>query len=92
MIPEFQGLTPGYVKPSPVAWFASHHHTANGANEPYAYSYLFAYSLDVPANAKTLTLPENDKIRVLAVTVADESSQIRPARPLYDTVERPEGW
>ena len=32
---------------------------------------LFAYPLDVPAGAKTLTLPNNDKIRVLAISVAD---------------------
>ena len=85
---EFAGLTPGFIKRAPVAWFASHHHTAEGANKIYAYSYLFAYALDVPANAKTLTLPNNDKIRILAVTVTDEGSQVRPAQPLYDTLER----
>ena len=87
---EYKGLTPGFIKRSPVAWFASHRHTADGANEPYAYSYLFAYFFDVPANAKTLTLPDNDKIRILAVTVADESGQVRPAQALYDTLERAE--
>jgi alpha-mannosidase len=88
---EFAGtIRPGFIKPADVAWFASHRHTAEGANEPYAYSYLFAYAIDVPANAKTLTLPNNDKIRILAVTVADESGQVRPAQPLYDTLERAE--
>ena len=87
---EYKGLTPGFIKRSPVAWFASHRHTADGANEPYAYSYLFAYSFDVPGNAKTLALPDNDKIRILAVTVADESGQVRPAQALYDTLERAE--
>jgi len=90
MTPEYAGLQPGFIKRPPVAWFASHRHTADGANEPYAYSYLFAYSTDVPANAKTLTLPDNDKIRILAVTVANESGQVRPAQPLYDTLERAE--
>jgi len=68
---EFTGvINPGFIKPADVAWFASHHHTADGANEPYAYSYLFAYPIDLPANARTLTLPDNDKIRVLAITAA----------------------
>jgi alpha-mannosidase len=88
---EFTGLTPGFVKPAPVAWFASHRHTPDGANEIYAYSYLFAYAIDVPANAKTLTLPDNDKIRVLAVTVSNEDAAVRPAQPLFDTLERA-GW
>jgi alpha-mannosidase len=88
---EYTGLKPGFIKQAPVAWFASHRHTASGENEPYAYSYLFAYSLDVPAGAKTLVLPVNDKIRVLAVSVARENGRVDPAQPLYDTLERPPG-
>jgi alpha-mannosidase len=90
---EYTGLTPGFIKRAPVAWFASHHHTAEGENEPYSYSYLFAYSMDIPANATTLTLPGNDKIRILAITAAEESAEVRPAQPLYDTlgeIGRPE--
>ena len=81
-------ITPGFIKRAPVAWFASHRHGADGANEPYAYSYLFAYTIDLPAGAKTLTLPNNERIRILAVTVANEASEVRPAQPLYDTLER----
>jgi alpha-mannosidase len=85
---EYAGLTPGFIKRSEVAWFASHRHTADGENEPYSYSYLFAYACEMPENAKTLTLPNNDKIRVLAVTVIDEIWPLVPAQPLYDTLER----
>jgi len=85
---EYTGLTPGFIKRAPVAWFASHHHTADGANEPYSYSYLFAYPIDLPSGATMLTLPDNDKIRILAITGAQKSGQLRPAHPLYDTLER----
>jgi len=85
---DYAGLTPGYVKPAAVAWFASHRHTAEGGNEPYAYCYLFAYSLDIPAGATTLTLPDNEKIRVLALTAASEGPPARPVQPLVDTPER----
>ena len=84
------GLTPGYVKPADVAWYCSHHHTAEGLNEPYQYSYLFAYAIDLPANAKTLTLPNNDKVKVLAVSVADEGPLVKPAQALYDMLGRTE--
>ncbi|MFZ0923348.1 MAG: glycosyl hydrolase-related protein, partial [Candidatus Acidiferrales bacterium] len=84
-LPHYASITPGFIKRAPIAWFASHYHDANGANVPYAYSYLFAYSLDLPASAHTLTLPDNDKIRILAVTVAQENARVRPAQPLYDT-------
>jgi alpha-mannosidase len=85
---EMTGITPGFIKRAPVAWFASHRHGADGANEPYAYSYLFAYTIDLPAGAKILTLPNNERIRILAVTVANQVGEVRPAQPLYDTLER----
>lgn len=85
---DYQGLVPGYIKRADLAWYASHYHTAEGLNEPYAYSYLFAYTIDVPANAKALTLPNNDKIRIMAISVAEETGEVRPVQPLYDTLER----
>ena len=85
---ELIGITPGFIKRAPVAWFSSHHHTADGVSKPYAYSYLFAYVSDMPTNAKTLTLPDNDKLRILAVTLSNEGGQVRPAQPLYDTLKR----
>ncbi len=85
MLPHYASITPGFIKQAPIAWFASHCHDANGANVPYTYSYLFAYAMDLPAGARTLTLPDNDKIRVFAVTVARDGAQVRPVEPLYDT-------
>jgi len=84
---ELTGITPGYIKRANLGWFASHHHNADGTNALYSYSYLFAYSIDAPG-AKTLTLPNNDKIRILAITVAEESAAANPAQPLYDTLRK----
>jgi alpha-mannosidase len=88
IIQEFAGLTPGFIKRTPVAWFTSHRHATDGTNDPYAYSYLFAYPIDVPQGARTLTLPTNERIRILAITAANEGSLVRPAQPLYDTLVR----
>ena len=85
---EYTGLVPGYIKRTPVAWFASHRHAADGTNDPYAYSYLFAYSIDVPPGATTLTLPVNPRIKILALTATSEGERVRPVQPLYDTLER----
>jgi alpha-mannosidase len=82
---EFDGLTPAFMKPAAIAWYASHHHDANGANAFYEYSYLFAYPIDLPRGATTLTLPNDDAIRVLAVTVARNESAAVPVAPLHDT-------
>jgi alpha-mannosidase len=85
---EVASITPGFIKRAPVAWFASHRHTPDGKNEAYAYSYLFAYTIDVPANARTLVLPNNDYVRIMAITGSNERLSIKPAQPLYDTLER----
>jgi alpha-mannosidase len=87
---DYVGLKAGYVKPAGLAWYASHHHTADGLNQPYQYSYLFAYSMDLKPNEKTLVLPDNPKIRILAVSVAQENAQLKPAQPLFDTLNRTE--
>jgi len=84
---EMTGIRPGFIKPAPLAWFASHRHDARGASEAYSYSYLFAYALDVPVGATTLTLPDDERVRVLAVTVSDEGGRVRPSQPLFDTLE-----
>ena len=84
---DFDGkITPGFIKRDDVAWFASHIHGSDGNFEAYSYSYLFAYPIDLPSNAKTLTLPDNQRIRILAITAADEPGAVRPAQPLYDTL------
>lgn len=77
------GITPGFIKRAPLAWFASHHHTAAGTNEAYAYSYLFAYEINVPLNATTLTLSNNEQVRILAITGSNELQRVKPARELY---------
>ena len=82
----YAGLTPGFIKRAPVAWFASHRHNPNGSNEPYAYSYLFGYQIDVPANATSIKLPDNDKIRILAITATQQPAAVVPAHPLYDVL------
>ena len=83
---EMTGLTPGFIKRADLAWYCSHHHDAAGKNVDYAYSYLFGYAIDLPANAKTIKLPNNESVRILAISVADENPEVKPARPLYDVL------
>ena len=87
---EMVGIRPGFIKRDDIAWFTSQRRAADGSAEPYMYSYLFAYAIDIPKGAKTLVLPDNERIRILAVSVADEPWVVTPAHPLYDTLERNE--
>ncbi len=79
-----------FIKPAEVAWVGTHRHDADGANEPYVFSYLFAYPIQLPKHARTFTFPNNPAIRVLALTVAtNPNDAILPAAPLYDRIVAP---
>ncbi|HUA14331.1 MAG TPA: glycoside hydrolase family 38 C-terminal domain-containing protein [Verrucomicrobiae bacterium] len=86
---EMIGLKPGYIKRAELAWYCDHHHDSAGQNVAYRYSYLFGYAIDLPAGAKTLRLPDNNKIRILAISVANENPELKPVQPLYDVLPSP---
>jgi alpha-mannosidase len=86
---EMTGIKPGYIKRADLAWYCSHHHNTAGQNVAYRYSYLFAYPIDLPAGTKSIQLPDNEKIRVLAISVTEENPEIKPAQPLYDLLATP---
>ncbi len=86
---EMTGIKPGYIKRADLAWYCTHHHNAAGENVPYSYSYLFAYPIDLPPGATTIQLPDNEKIRILAISVAEENAEVKPVQPLYDVLPPP---
>src|SRR5262249_16971197 len=81
---DYVGLQPGYVKPASLGWYPYNQPTADGRNQPYQYSYLFAYPIEVSGSPKALRLPNNDKIRILAVSAVEENPRLTPAQPLFD--------
>src|SRR5207253_10599409 len=83
---EMTGIRPGYIKRADLAWFCSHHHNPAGDNVAYSYSYLFGYAVALEPGGKSIKLPDNPKIRILAMTVAEENPSIKPAQPLYDVL------
>jgi len=82
---EWQGLVPGYVSSAEVAWFSNHKHDPATGNEFYRYSYLYKYAFDLPAGTTSVMMPMNDRVRVLAVSVAkNRHDDAMPASDLYD--------
>jgi alpha-mannosidase len=82
------GLEPGYMKKVNVAWYASHRHLPGKGNDHYAYTYLFKNSFDVPKGATTLTLPNDPRVRIFAVSVASQTHDSTvEATPLFDTLD-----
>jgi len=64
--------TPAYLKHDNIAWVGTHRHSIVGINEAYTFCYLYKYAIDLPRGAKTLVLPNNDKIRIMAITVSND--------------------
>jgi alpha-mannosidase len=77
------GLQPGAIKRDRVGWYTTHMHGREG-NEPYAYGYMFLYTVPLPPGARRLRLPDDPKIRVYAATAAKGAYGARPAAALYD--------
>lgn len=96
---DLERIATGFIKRDPLAWYCDRHYKHGGRDAIYSYSYLFKYALDVLAGARTLTLPKNPRIRIVAVTVAhNPAAGTQPAQPLYDDftnrapIHLPAGW
>lgn len=84
---KYLGLKPGYTKPDTVAWFSPVRRSPTQGNQYYKFTYLFKYGFDLPAGARSITLPNDPNVRVFAITVAKNThDQAVAARPLYDTL------
>ncbi|UYV12915.1 MAG: chitobiase/beta-hexosaminidase C-terminal domain-containing protein [Phycisphaera sp.] len=80
------GLTPGFIKPDEIAWYASHHHSG-GEDAIYRYCYVFRKSIELAEGTRTVTLPDDPRIKILAASVARVGATAEPARALFDTLD-----
>jgi alpha-mannosidase len=85
---KLTGLTPGYIKRDPVAWFCSHRHNGDGRNDIYEYSYLYRYAIELQPGDTSITLPHNPSIQLMAASAAwVPNPGFKAAQPLYDTLD-----
>jgi alpha-mannosidase len=78
-------IAPAYAKTVPVAWVGTHRHDARGENEAYVFTHFFRLRIDLPSGAKTLTLPDDEHLRILAITAArDDNDGVVAAQPFTD--------
>jgi len=72
-IEGLENLKPAFVKRDNLAWVGTHRHSPT-ENEPNIFCYLFKYRIDLPDGATAITLPDNDRIRVFAMTASRNSA------------------
>jgi alpha-mannosidase len=76
-----------FAKTDNIVWFASHcHNNYPLKNEAYQYSYLYKYEIPILPGVKTITLPNEAKIKVLGLTIAAPYTEsLKPLQPLFDS-------
>ncbi|MEK6701381.1 MAG: glycoside hydrolase family 38 C-terminal domain-containing protein [Planctomycetota bacterium] len=83
---DLGGIEPGYVKPETVAWYNSHYSTPKG-DTYYQFCYMYKVAIDLPKGAKTVRLPNNDRVKVFAATAVNTGGLlVVPAGALTDTL------
>ncbi len=75
-----------FSKKDNIAWYASHRHLSYPSkNESYEYAYMFKYEIELSKDVKKIQLPDNKKIKILALTVAKNiGDSVSPSALLYD--------
>jgi alpha-mannosidase len=78
-------IAPAYAKSASVAWVGTHRHGPHGENEAYVATYLFRLRIGLPKGTKVLTLPDDERVRILSIAVARcENDEAVAAQPFSD--------
>ncbi len=78
-------IAPGYINTAPVAWTGTHRHSGSGENEAYQFTNLFLLEFPLSATVTTITLPNEPRIRLMAMTAVETANDVvRPGRPMTD--------
>ena len=79
------GHTEGYLYDADVAYIGTHRHNADG-DQPYEFTYMFKYAVDIPAKATEIILPNNPDMVIFAATLArNEAGEGEALSTLYRT-------
>ena len=72
---------PAFIKHVPVGFVATHRHLgATNENEAYKFGYLFRIEIEIPDGAKTLQLPDNNEVKIAAITLSEDGNRFsKPA-------------
>ena len=82
------GHTEGYLKDAEVAYVGTHRHSGEG-DQPYEFTYMFKFAIDLPERATEVVLPDNKDIVIFAATLTDvAATSVCPASELFRTANK----
>lgn len=80
---KLKTITPAFIRGQRIAWSASHRHLPE-SDALYQYGYLFAYRLEIPEGATSLSLPDSRFVRIISMSVGDEGQATALQSPFED--------
>lgn len=83
---KLKTIHPAFIRNQRIAWTASYHHLPH-ADALYEYSYLFAYRIEIPDNATSITLPNSRFVRIVAMSIGDEGGA-KALQSVFEDLER----
>ncbi|MEG2369904.1 MAG: glycoside hydrolase family 38 C-terminal domain-containing protein [Alistipes sp.] len=69
----WNGYSEAFMKTAPIGYIGTHRHQGDVGNLAYDYSYMYVVALDLPADARQITLPKDRNVVVFAMTASDNS-------------------
>lgn len=82
------GHTEGYLKDAEVAYVGTHRHSGEG-DQPYEFTYMFKFAIDLPEKATEVVLPDNKDIVIFAATLTNvAAASVCPVSELFRTANK----
>lgn len=81
------GQTVGYMKDAQVAYVGTHRHSGS-EDEPYEFTYMFKYGIDIPQGATKVVLPQNEKIVIFSAVAVCENERVALAHKPFNLMIR----
>lgn len=86
------GHTEGYLKDAEVAYVGTHRHSGEG-DQPYEFTYMFKFAIDLPEKATEVVLPDNKDIVIFAATLTNvAAASVCPVSELFRTANKCDGY
>lgn len=77
-----KGHTEGYLKDAEIAYVGTHRHASNG-DQPYEFTYMFKFGMDIPKGATSVILPRNEKVVCLLLLWLPKMNRLQPLPALF---------
>ncbi len=95
LIPDAAKFIPPFYKQQRVAWYTTHRHLPD-ADDPYEFTYMYRFELQVPEGATQVILPNNDQCVIFALSLSNTANSLTlPASRTFDeqdTLARKADW